>query len=408
MRPAILALILAVPWAPLTAQQPAAIQPPATRGAADSTGTTAQARTGASAAAAPTVEAAEPAPVALQPAAMDSIRELIARFRRDPQGVPLPPREQIAMGGRTIAAGTQVQGPVAAAGGPLHVYGTVNGDAVAIGGDVIVHGGGRITGNAVAALGSVTLAGGVVGGEMRQLGGAIGAIPRGATATESRVGATRHAVALAASWLVILVLIGIGVLVFATSYLDGVTESLEGRFGRSFWAGIAAQLAIAPVLALLIVALAVTVLGILLIPFAIVAFILAVAGLITLGFLAVARVTGESLAPATRRGYHAQGAALRALVVGVVLYMGLWVVASAFAWAPIVGTLLRGVAVAITWVAATAGLGAAVLSRGGTRRPSAPVSSPAPVNDLPWQTPTPVTGVVAARRPTPSSSSRER
>jgi hypothetical protein len=73
--------------------------------------------------------------------------------------------------------------------------------------------------------------------------------------------------------------------------------------------------------------------------------------------------------------------------------MGLWVLASAFAWAPIVETVLRGVAVAITWVATTAGLGAAILSRGGTRR-SATTATLVAVNDIPWQTPTPVTGVV--------------
>jgi len=199
----------------------------------------------------------------------------------------------------------------------------------------------------------------------------------------------------------------IGVLLFAGDYLDGVVDSLEGRFGRSFWAGIATQLALAPVLCLLVVALAVTILGVLLIPFAIVAFVLAVAGLITLGFLAIARITGESVAPAASKRYSARGAALRALVVGVSIYMGLWVLASAFAWAPVVETVIRGVAVAITWVATTAGLGAAVISRGGTKR-SAPTASFAAVNDIPWQTPTPVTGVVAARRPTPSSSGRDR
>jgi len=407
MRLAILALILAVPRAPLMAQQPSAIQPAASRGAlTDSAAARTQAQAGVTGRT--PVEAAETARVQLGRGAMDSLRELITKFRRDPQAVPLPPNDEVAMGGRTIAAGTQVDGPIAVAGGPLHVYGTVTGDAVAVGGDVIVHGGGRVTGNAVSALGAVTLEGGTVVGEMRQLAGTIGEVPRAAAAPETRVGATRHAVALASSWLVILVLIGIGVLVFANSYLEGVTESLEGRFGRSFWAGIAAQLALAPVLALLIVALAVTVLGILLIPFAIVAFVLAIVGLITLGFLAVARITGESLAPGTRRGYHENGAALRALVVGVVLYMGLWVVASAFAWAPMVETILRGIAVAITWVAATAGLGAAVLSRGGTRRPSASLAAVAPVHDVPWQTPTPVTGVIAARRPTPASTHRER
>jgi hypothetical protein len=405
MRSAIFPLILAAALAPLTARRANAIQ---TSGAAAATAQTPSVQPAApSRAAAAAVEAPESATVRLSKTAIDSLNELVAKFRRDPEAVALPPNDQIAMGGRSIAAGSEVSGPVAAAGGPLHVFGTINGDAIAIGGDVIVHPGGRINGNAVSALGTVSLIGGSVNGEIRQLGGALGAIPRPAAA-ETPVRSTRHALALSSSWLVILVLMGIGVLVFAGDYLEGVVDSLEGRFGRSFWAGIATQLALAPVLALLIVALAVTVLGILLIPFAIVAFVLAVAGLITLGFLAIARITGESVAPAASKRYHARGAALRALVVGVTLYMGLWVLASAFAWAPMVETVLRGVAVAITWVATTAGLGAAVLSRGGTRRTATMAAPVAAVNDLPWQTPTPVTGVVAARRPTPSSSARER
>ena len=400
MRTAILPLILAVAVAPLTARQAAAIQqnPKTAKPAADSAAKVA--------APAVAVESTDSGKVQLSKATVDSLTQLVSRYRRDPEAVALPPENQIAMGGRTIPAGTTVAGPVAVAGGPLHVYGTVNGDAIAIGGDVIVHPGARITGNAVSALGTVNLAGGIVGGEIRQLAGALGAVPQAAEA-ESRAGSTRHALALSSSWLIILVLMAIGVLLFAGDYLDGVVDSLEGRFGRSFWAGIATQLALAPVLCLLVVALAVTILGVLLIPFAIVAFVLAVVGLITLGFLAIARITGESVAPAASKRYSARGAALRALVVGVSIYMGLWVLASAFAWAPVVETVLRGVAVAITWVATTAGLGAAVISRGGTKR-SAPTASFAAVNDIPWQTPTPVTGVVAARRPTPSSSGRDR
>jgi hypothetical protein len=402
MRTAILPLILAVAAAPLTVRQAAAIQQ---RTGADKQPAAESA--GKAAAPAPAVEAPDSARVPLSKAATDSLKELVERFRRDPEAVSLPATDQVAMGGKTVPAGTEVAGPIAVAGGPLHVYGTVNGDAIAVGSDVIVHPGGRITGNAVSALGTVSLLGGTVNGEIRQLAGALGAIPRPAAEVETPARSTRHALALSSSWLIILVLMAIGVLLFAGDYLEGVVDSLEGRFGRSFWAGIATQLALAPVLALLVVALAVTILGILLIPFAIVAFVLAVAGLITLGFLAIARITGESVAPAASKRYSARGAALRALVIGVSIYMGLWVLASAFAWAPIVETVLRGIAVAITWVAATAGLGAAVLSRGGTRR-STPAAPLAAVNDIPWQTPTPVTGVVAARRPTPSSSARER
>jgi hypothetical protein len=406
MRAAILALILAVPRTPLTAQQARAIQAPPAAPAPESAAEQTKPGTAPSST---VVETADSARRALSETAVDSLRALVAQVRRDPDAVPLPSNDSVAMGGRTIAANSRVTGPVAVAGGPLHVFGTIDGDAIAIGSDVIVHPGGRITGTAVSALGKVTLmAGGTVVGEMRQLGGPLGSVGNAAVVAESPVNATRHALALSSSWLVILVLIGIGVLVFAGNYLEGVVESLEGRFGKSFWAGVAAQLALAPVLALLVVALAVTILGILLIPFAIVAFVLAVAGLVTLGFLAVACITGESVSPGASQKYHARGAALRGLVVGVTLYMGLWVLASAFAWAPVIETILRGVAIAITWVAATAGLGAAVLSRGGTRRAAAVPDMLAPVNDLPWQTPTPVTGVVAARRPTPSSSARER
>jgi hypothetical protein len=401
MRSAPLALILAVALAPLTARQTGAIQqqPDTSRLRAATPPVRASS----------VVEAVDSGPLKLSEQATDSLKELIAKFRRDPEGLALPENGKVMMGGGSVAVASEVSGPVAVAGGPLHVYGTINGDAVAIGSDVILHPGGRVTGNAIAALGTVSLLGGSVGGEIRQLGGALGAVPQPAAAVDTPTRSTRHALALSSSWLVILVLMGIGVLVFAGDYLDGVVDSLEGRFGRSFWAGIATQLALAPVLALLVVALAVTILGILLIPFAIVAFVLAVVGLITLGFLAIARITGESIAPSASRRYHARGAALRALVVGVTLYMGLWVLASAFAWAPMAETVLRGIAVAITWVATTAGLGAAVLSRGGTRRPGGVSPAPAAaINDVPWQTPTPITGVVAAKRRTPASTSRER
>ena len=400
MRSVTLALILAAASAPLTAQQPPASQP-ANRSVADSSAASRQVERAA----------ADTAPVKLSEAAADSVKDLIEKFRRDPQAAALPSLNDVAMGGRTIAAGTRVAGPVAVAGGPLHVFGTIDGDAVAIGSDVIVHTGGSVTGNAVVALGSVTLDGGTVGGEMRQLGGTIGRIPTIAAAVkkESPIAATQHALALSSSWLVILLLIGIGVYLFAKDYLDGVVESLEGKFGRSFWAGVATQVSLAPVLGILCIALAVTVIGILLIPFAIVAFVLAVAGLMTLGFLAVARITGESFAPAAARSRPERVVALRGLFVGVLIYMGLWVVTSAFAWAPTVEMILRGIAVAITWVAATAGLGAAVISRGGTRRQAAATPELASVNDMPaWQTPTPVTGVVAARRPTPSSTATKR
>ena len=96
---------------------------------------------------------------------------------------------------------------------------------------------------------------------------------------------------LSLGWLVMMLLIGIGVLVFAGAYLDGVTDVLEQSFGRSFLVGIAGELGVIPVMVLICAGLAVTVVGILLIPFAIVAYVLAVAGFLTLG-LPVRGATG--------------------------------------------------------------------------------------------------------------------
>jgi hypothetical protein len=337
--------------------------------------------------------------------------ELLTKLAEDPWAKGIPAADSFSVGARSIAAGTTVAGPIAVAAGNLDVYGTVTGDAYVVNGDVIVHAGGRVTGNALAARGHVRLDGGTVLGEVRELGGGVGAYPEASAAPRQATPATttRHALSLSVGWLIVLVLIGIGVLVFASSYLDGVVDTLEASFGRSFVTGIAAQLGLLPALVIVIVALALTILGILLIPFAVVAFTLAVCGLVTLGFLAVARLTGQSIASRANRRLSARGAALRAIVVGSLVLMALWIVSALFMWAPIVGIVIRIAALAVTWVAATAGLGAAVLSGAGTRRPKQlAAAAAAPADPVSWQTPTPVTGVVAARRPAAASGSKGR
>jgi hypothetical protein len=130
---------------------------------------------------------------------------------------------------------------------------------------------------------------------------------------------------LSLGWLVVMLLIGIGVLVFAGAYLDGVTDVLEQSFGRSFLVGIAGELGVIPAMVLICAGLAVTVVGILLIPFAIVAYVVAVAGFLTLGFLSVARLAGGSIGGT--RG-EAKGRALRGLVLGITMFMGAWVLAA--------------------------------------------------------------------------------
>ncbi|HEY9230217.1 MAG TPA: polymer-forming cytoskeletal protein, partial [Gemmatimonadaceae bacterium] len=308
----------------------------------------------------------------------------------------LPNADVFTFGDRSIAANTRVDGPVAVARGNLDVYGTVNGDVVTLGGDVRVHKGARVTGDAWAAAGSVIIAGGVVEGRKRAIPIEKPSLP-GLTSQRTAPLSTMQSVKLVCAWFALLTLIGIGVMVFAEGNLEGVVVALERGFARSFWLGLAGQVVFLPLLLVLVVGLAITVLGVLLIPFAIVAYIIAGAGLVTLGFLAVARLTGGAAA-SDRGTTSARGVHLRALIIGLVAYLGLWMVAALFAWNPFVGALLRAVATAITWVAATVGLGATLASRAGTQRPGAGKKAKATTDEFAWQTPTPVSGVAAATR----------
>lgn len=325
----------------------------------------------------------------VQAFAQDTATAVFAATQQNPTTAARP--DTIRFGGRTVQAGDTVAGPVLTAAGDLRVRGVIRGTAVAIAGDIIVEEGGAITGDAIAVLGSVVTVRGTVGGTARTFSRSFSWLDQVETAPRR---GTSDAMGLSLGWLVVMLLIGIGVLVFASAYLDGVTDVLEQSFGKSFLVGVAGELGVIPALILICAGLALTVVGILLIPFAIVAYVLAVAGLLTLGFLSVARLAGGSLGG--QRGEE-RGKAFRGLVIGIALFMGTWVLAAAFQWFPAMSGILRMIALALTWVAATAGFGAAILSRGGTHRDAAKRAS---VADSPeWQTPTPITGVAAARKP---------
>ncbi|HEX4681752.1 MAG TPA: polymer-forming cytoskeletal protein [Gemmatimonadaceae bacterium] len=351
------------------------------------------------AAASPGLPAQTPAPVARQtpaPADTRALSQEIARQRASGD-THLPDADHFTFGDRVIAAGTTVDGPIGVARGNLELYGTVNGDVAVLDGDIHVHRGAVVTGDAWAAAGRVIIDGGVVQGEKRAVNVRPPVTPTRATPPLGTWGSIK----LTIGWFAILMIIGLGVMVFAEGNLDGVVIALERGFARSFWIGLAGQLLALPGLLVLVVALAITVIGGLLIPFAIVAYVIAAAGLVTLGFLAVGRLTGGAFA-SDRGTTSPRGVHLRALFIGLVAYCVVWLVAAAFAWSPTMSAILRPIAIAVTWVAATVGLGATITSRGGTVRPGVS-SANAGADELAWQTPTPVTGVAAATRRVVSS-----
>jgi hypothetical protein len=317
----------------------------------------------------------------------------------------VPPADSFIIGGRTVGAGETVPGVVAVARGPLEVRGRIEGNALALHGDIILYPGGLIRGDAVAIGGRVRAQGGVVEGSIRSVTGLLPMAGGSDRPTAAGVASTWQSIKVVLGWFAILLVIGIGVLVFAEATFDPIVESLQERFGRAFWYGLVAQLATIPVLLAVLIALALTVVGILLIPFAIVAYAVALAGALTLGFLAVARFTGAAITGGRSATAAKRRVSLRALVVGLAIYLGLWLAAAAFSWSPLAGSLLRAAALAVTWVAVTLGLGALIASRVALRRNQAGTAHAGAADPMVWQTPTPVTGVAAARRPVSAARS---
>ncbi|MGQ0538554.1 MAG: hypothetical protein ACT4R6_06380, partial [Gemmatimonadaceae bacterium] len=116
--------------------------------------------------------------------------------------------------------------------------------------------------------------------------------------------------------------------------------------------------------------------------------------------------TGGAVRSDAARRLSARGSALRGVLVGTTLLLGMWVVSAALAGIPLLGIVLRSIAAIVTYAAVTAGLGATFLSRAGTRGVEAAAAKP--VDPAVWQTPTPVSGVVAARRPAGAGSAERR
>jgi hypothetical protein len=222
-------------------------------------------------------------------------------------------------------------------------------------------------------------------------------------------------------------IIGLVVLTTADEALTAVAKTAARDISGSFWVGLLWQLLAVPLLVVLVVACAITIVGILLIPIAALAWGMAFAGAFTLGILAVALVIGRALA-GRGTGSSERSAALRGLTVGLAMLSLIWFGAAIAAKVPVAGAIARLIAVAFTWAVATVGLGAVVKSRMGvaqlsmrfgasrfgasrfdmsgftSRWGAASTTTTTEVAAPGWQTPTPVQGVVAARRPVSSES----
>ncbi len=168
-------------------------------------------------------------------------------------------------------------------------------------------------------------------------------------------------------WFIGLGIAGLGLVYFARPRLEVVADTARNNISRSFGLGLAGEVLFFPVSLILCVA----VITWLLIPFFALAVVVALVG----GYVAVAHATGEILA--ARRFRSELLDRLRRSNSYYYVLSGLALLLVPFALGAILHlfggplSFLRGLtwfaAFLLTWLAVTIGLGAVILSRGGTR-----------------------------------------
>ncbi len=293
-----------------------------------------------------------------------------------------------------VGTGDTLRGHLVVLSGPADVFGHVTGSVVTVDGDQTVHPGGSVGGTAIAFGGTVRDAAGGVGGEQRAYTPTRGAEPAGAT-----VGFLTRAAGVLGIFLALLVL-GFTLVTFGRPPLEIVSDTVTHSLGRAFLVGVLAQVLVVPTFGMIVVGLALTVVGVLLIPFAVAAFALMVLAMVLMGLVAVAHAMGESR---TRRRM-AMGVALspnsyRYVLTGLAGLLAIWLVWLGFGWVPVAGSLVLTAAILATWLMTTVGFGASVLSRLGLRPHFAGriVPPEALTDEYLWATPQ--FGVPAVKRP---------
>jgi hypothetical protein len=265
---------------------------------------------------------------------------------------------QVVTGNYTVPVGASTSGSVMVLRGDLDIYGNVDGAATAVLGDVIVHDGGRVRGGAVALGGRVINDGGSIMGVVKEVG------PTHNRATVSFGGRPRTTLGSLISaflWLLMLLLVGTIVALYMRDYFKRTVEVVTNESGKSLVAGVLGGLISIPALVAIVVAFAITIIGVFFIPIGVAVFLIAISGIATLGFLAVAQVAGIAIA-GRRAAETPAGQELQFLYTGILAFSALWIVAAAFTWFPVLGTVLRMFAFSVTLVAIATGFGAVLLT----------------------------------------------
>jgi hypothetical protein len=253
--------------------------------------------------------------------------------------------------------------------------GTVTGNVLVADGSLLITPTGRVEGEVVAIDANVQNQGTVVGG-LRDAGQFAPVVvphvaPRvrirgGPPSVVSNLWSGLGSLARTVAMYLLFGFLGAIIVYFFRGQLETVSDTVSYSFGRSFLAGLAAEILFLPV-GLVLTVLIVTAIAV---PFYVLAF-----GLLGLmGYIGVAHAAGDNLTrhrftwPNRLRRSNSYYYVLNGLGVLLALFVGAAMTQMAY---PLLGwahDLLVAAAWILTWVAATSGLGAALLSRAGTRR----------------------------------------
>lgn len=326
------------------------------------------------------------------PAALE--RALREAVEQSPPRVSAP-GAAVYLGNYGVGTWDSLPGHLLVLNGSANVFGYVAGNVVALDGDVVIHPGAAVGGDALALGGEVRDLSGAVAGEVRTLG------PSRRLESGGAAGFLERIAGLAGVTLSLLA-IGFGLVTFARPSLEIVSDTVTNTLGRSFLVGLLAEILVVPTFGMIVIGLALTVVGALLIPFAVVAYLLLVLAALLLGIFAVAHALGETH---TRRrmalGIPLSPNSYRYMLIGLAGTLVVWLVWALFGWVPVAGSLVLLSAILVTWLLMTIGLGASLLSRFGVRHEFAGKIVPpeALTDEYLWATPQ--MGVPAAKRPIP-------
>lgn len=317
-----------------------------------------------------------------------------------------------------IPAGSVFEGTLVVINGTLRVEGGVDGDVVIVGGSLDLPDEGFITGEVRIADGRVVRNRGEIGGglvdvlederdsetELRdrlrieirdQLRSDLGYELRHVTRFDDSFSIMApfrpviHAVGGIVERLITVVLLGLlgaGFLTFAGENVDAIAETARKAPGRAAMVGFAGSFLFIPVWLLGAIALAISIIGI---PVAIAwlpLFPLAACLAALLGYVAVARNTGEWLADSDFpwTGWIRKSNPILTLFGGLLALSLAFIAANVVSVAPFLGMvsgLLFAVGAIITLIAMQIGLGAVILTRAGRRREYAAAYDP----DAAWE-----------------------